>query len=82
MDIFKSFDSDQLNEYLTINEIKQHLMNTFTCEWKNQLQSTTGKLRLYKKIKNIFGYENYLELPFYLRNPLTKFRIRNHQITN
>ena len=27
MDIFKSFGSDQLNEYLTINEIKQHLMH-------------------------------------------------------
>ena len=35
MDFFKSFGSDQLNEYLTINEIKQHLMNTFICEWKN-----------------------------------------------
>ena len=32
MDIFKSFGSDKLNEYLTINEIKQHLMNTFICE--------------------------------------------------
>ena len=28
MDIFKSFGSDKPNEYLTINEIKQHLMNT------------------------------------------------------
>ena len=54
MDIFKSFGSDQPNEFVTINEIKQHLMNTFICEWKNQLQSTTGKLRLYKKIKKIF----------------------------
>ena len=34
MDILKSFSSDQLNEYLTINEIKQQLMNTFICEWK------------------------------------------------
>ena len=76
MDIFKSFSSDQVNEYLTINEIKQHLMNTFICEWKNQLQLTTGKLRLYKKIKNIFCYENYLGLPFYLRNPLTKLMIQ------
>ena len=40
-------------------------MNIFMREWKNQLQSITGKLRLYKKIKNIFCYENYLELPFY-----------------
>ena len=39
---------------------------------KNQPQSTTGKLRLYKKI---YCYENYLELPFYLRNPLIKLRI-------
>ena len=28
MDIFKSFGSDKLNEYFTINEIK-HLINTF-----------------------------------------------------
>ena len=56
MDILKSFGSDQLNEYLAINEIKQHLMNTFIiCEWKNQLQSTTGKLRLYiRKLKTYF----------------------------
>ena len=31
------FGSDQLNEYLSINEIK-HLMNIFICEWKNQQQ--------------------------------------------
>ena len=56
-------------------------MNTFLCEWKNQPQSTTGKLRLYKKIENIFCYENnYLELPFYSRNPLTKLRISNYQL--
>ena len=55
-------------------------MNTFICEWKNQLQSTTGKLRLHKKIKNIFCYENYLELQLYLRNSLTKLRISNHQL--
>ena len=80
MDIFKSFGSDQPNEYFTINEIRQHLMNTFICKWKNQLQSATGKLRSYKKIRNIFGYDNHLELPFYLRNPQTKLRTINHQL--
>ena len=49
-------------------------------QMENQLQSMIGKLRLYKKIKNIFCYENYLELPFYLRNPLTKLRISNHPL--
>ena len=29
MDIFKSFGSDQLNEFLIINDIKQHPMNPF-----------------------------------------------------
>ena len=47
---------------------------------ENQLQSTRGKSRLYKKIKNIFCYENYLELPFYLRTLLTKLRISNHSL--
>ena len=54
---YQNSGSDQLKEYLTITKIKHR--NTVICEWKNQLQSTTGKLRLYKKIKNIFSYENY-----------------------
>ena len=80
IDIFKILGSDQPNEFLTINELKQHLINIFIRNWKNQLQSSTGKLRLYKRIKNTFNYENYLELPFYLRNPLTKIRISNHSL--
>ena len=37
------------------------------------MEKSTGKLRLYKKIKEyIFGYEDYLEIPFYLRNPRQK----------
>ena len=42
---------------------------------ENQLQLTTGKLRLCMNFKNIFSDENFLELPLYLRNPLTKLRI-------
>ena len=74
----KILGSDQPNERLTINELKQHLINMLRHNWKNQLRTSTGKMRLYKRIKNTFNYENYLELPFYLRNPLTKFRISNH----
>ena len=79
-DIFKSFGLDCPNVHLSTNDINNHFVNIFIREWKNQLQSSTGKLRLYKKIKNIFCYENYLKLPFYLRNPLTKFRISNHSL--
>ena len=79
-DIFKNFGLDHPNEHLTINDIKNHFVNNFIHEWKIQLQSSIGKLRLYKKIKNIFCYENYLEVPFYLRNPLTKLRINNHSL--
>ena len=35
-----------------------------------------GKLRLYKKIK----IKNYLEIPFYLRNPLTKLTMQSHNL--
>ena len=43
--------------------MKKYRINAFKSELKNQLQSTTEKLRLYQKIKDIFCYENYLELP-------------------
>ena len=74
MDIFKSFGSDKLNEYLTINEIKQHLMHM------RREKSTSINNRKIEKIKNVFCYENYLVLPFYLRNPLIKLRISYHQL--
>ena len=70
---------DRPNVHLSTNDINNHFVNIFIREWKSQLQSSTGKLRLYKKIKNIF-YENYLELHLYLRNPLTKLRISNHSL--
>ena len=38
------------------------------------------KIKIIQEIKNILCYENYLELPFYLRNPLTKLRISNHSL--
>ena len=57
--------------------MKQYHINAFKSELKNQLQSTTEKLRLYQKIKDIFCYENYLELP---KKSLIKFRINNHQL--
>ena len=59
------------------------IVNTFVCEWKNQLQLTTGKKGGYNKRKlkiHFVMHENYLEIPFYLRNPLTKLRISNHQL--
>ena len=43
-------------------------------------KSTSINNRKIEKIKNIFCYGNYLVLPFYLRNPLTKLRISYHQL--
>ena len=64
---------DQLNDHVHLivhptilrnyNEVKQCLINSFIQKWESQLQSTTGKLRLYK-IKIKFSYENYLEFLF------------------
>ena len=87
VNIMKSTDLDQMCDYLTIhpnlliNELKQRLKNLFIQNWNKQLQSTTGKLRTYKIIKYDFIYEPYLELPYHLRNPLTKLRISNHPLT-
>ena len=78
--IFTSFGLDHPNECLAINDTKYHFVNIFIHEWKNQLQSSKGKLKLYKKIKNILCYDNHLKLPFYLINPLTKLRISNHSL--
>ena len=35
---------------------------------------------MYKEIKYIVKYEDYLELPLYLRNVLTKLRISNYPL--
>ena len=43
-------------------------------------KSTTGKLRSYIRKLKILCYGNYLELPFYLRNLLTRLKISNHQL--
>ena len=60
-----------------LSEVKQRLTNSIEI---NQLESTTGKLRLYRKIKNKFIYENYLDFPLHLRDPPTKLRISNHSL--
>ena len=45
-------DLDQMCDRLTVhpnallNEVKQRLTNSFIQDWNNQLQLTTGKLRL------------------------------------
>ena len=86
VNIMKSIDLDQMCDYLTIhpnlliNELKQRLKNLFIPDWNEQLQLTTGKLRTYKIIKHDFIYEPYLELPYHLRNPLTKLRISSHPL--
>ena len=56
---------DQLNDHVHLivhptilrnyNEVKQCLINSFIQKWESQLQSTTGKLRLYKKLKIILA---------------------------
>ena len=86
VNIMKSTGLDQMCNHLTvhpnilINDLKQRLINLFMEDWTNQLQLTTGKLRTYKNIKYDFIYEPYLELPFHLRNSLTKLRISNHSL--
>ena len=73
IDIMKSIGLHQMCDHLTvspnilISEGKQRLMNQFIqdCNWKTQLQSTMGKLRVYKEIKHDFNYELHLEFPYY-----------------
>ena len=67
--------------YLKTDEIKNHFVNILIHEWKIHLQSSTRKLRLYKKLNNVFCYEELrMYVPFYLRNPLMKLRISNHSL--
>ena len=51
--------------------------------WGHRLQITRvngGKLDFYAQLKTNFGLEHYLNLPFNLRQPITKFRVSNHRL--
>ena len=62
--------------------MQQHLKNLFIQNWNKQLATINNRKikNLYKSIKYDFIYEPYLELPYHLRNPLTKLRISNHPL--
>ena len=62
-------------------DLEQRLTDQFqfTQNWKSKLLATTGKLRLYKLIKQEFKQEEgYLELPSYLRVPVARLRTSSH----
>ena len=44
------------------------------------LRESTGKLRTYRTFKHDFRMEAYLNLPVYLRIPVTKFRVSAHPL--
>ena len=56
--------------------------DTFDTIWKRNLQSNTGKLRIYKTFKNEFKLETYLLLfeNYKYRKKLTKLRISAHSL--
>ena len=62
-------------------DLEQRLTDQFlfTQNWKSKLLATTGKLRLYKLIKQeLKQEEGYLELPSYLRVPIARLRTSSH----
>ena len=61
-------------------EIEQRLMDQFIQNWKADLLATSGKLRSYKLIKQVFKCEEYLELPSYLRVPVARLRTSSHSL--
>ena len=61
-------------------EVKERLTDQYTQSWRQMLRESTGKLRTYRTFKHDFRMEAYLNLPVYLRIPVTKFRVSAHPL--
>ena len=66
------------NEFIT--ELEQCLTDQYTQTWQGEPRNTSGKIRMYKLIKEDFKREGYLTLPPYLRVPLTRLRTCSHTL--
>lgn len=74
-----------LDKNKKINKIKifKILKNRYIKTWHlNHRENSEGKLRTYAKVKDKFGFENYINIinNFELRKNLCKFRISAHQL--
>lgn len=57
------------------------MKNVYQITWSKNLNSTSGKLRTYKRFKKTFSLENYIvQFPLHLRRNLSKLRISSHNL--
>lgn len=95
-EIFKGLNLDycfinqnQLTETFIINKVKYALKKKMHTLWLDKINSNFGrgnsksgnKLRTYKKFKNIFSFENYLNIKSKTnRQIISKFRTSSHDL--
>ena len=65
------------NENEFLKSFKLRLKDMYKQQWNSEISNTTDG-RLYKNIKHDFEFENYLQLPKYLRTSISKIRMSSH----
>ena len=63
-----------------ISDFSQRCEDQYRQSWESELNASSGKLRTYRLFKKEFSCEAYLNLPPYLRVPITKLRTSAHPL--
>ena len=63
-----------------ISDFSRRCEDQYRQSWESELNASSGKLRTYRLFKKEFSCEAYLNLPPYLRVPITKLRTSAHPL--
>lgn len=78
-----NLESKNYGPYAFKNFLKKKIQIKYSAEWyKSQNKLKDGKLQTFLKIKNNFGFENYLQetKKFEIRKAICKLRISSHKL--